>query len=646
MPGKGENSQSNDQYYVKRGHQTKEQMLADYNQRKEQERGTRKMGDYQSMVKNTHRTLVSRESELSVGITYFTASSKMKKVYNKISKLDELLNKPMPINLKDKQALLLEVSSSYTKLIQACRTYLDAKNPSSVTGRIRYQMVLSVLENAEKERDFFEIAAGNATLQGQEEPQSMKDLLFSARCETVHMNSAQGGGTGSTFSYTDENHQVRYFKGTDGQSDGTTASEVKAQKPELQLKNEEDVDPDLEGDIIRTQKNQNQNEEDVDPDLEDDIIRTQKNQKQDNEEVSFVFSEDEVNQEEQGEENVGEIKIRDQGQRFSLSDIEEAQKSGIPLSMKPGQFEAGALRTNKIREDAKLYMRNVAMSRMDKLLGLNVIAETKSVVFKSGKRNIYGASMAAAKGMSDWPLLEDARAKHKQVKLTAAFAEKFQNLMLLDYLCGQGDRHAENMFWDFEDRPDGRYVTGITGIDNDMCFGDLPYEKVKYGYNRIMPLREMPLTDGLGRFVEEGKFMIKHMSEKTYKKIMNLDPKTVRFMLDDCDINEAEMKAFESRLFNLQKELKQAADADKKKRKKMNRQQKAQTRPFLVKDFKGLTMVDLHTAAKEEVSVEEANKWAAKVELPRQDSKEFYQGVYGGGFIYMHIDHLQNQSFC
>mgnify|MGYP002402393167 CR=1 FL=1 len=153
-------------------------------------------------------------------------------------------------------------------------------------------------------------------------------------------------------------------------------------------------------------------------------------------------------------------------------------------------------------KNARLAERNVAMSRLDQLLGAGVIAHTEFALYNSGSGVQKGTFMLKAKGQTGGSLIQsgrivpDAEAKGQDGRPQDAVDMNDPNLQrclsrlqLIDTLAMQVDRHFGNFFVQFDA---GGRVLGVTGIDNDMSFGKV--KSVDKGR------QEYP---GLSRFVDK-----------------------------------------------------------------------------------------------------------------------------------------------
>lgn len=203
---------------------------------------------------------------------------------------------------------------------------------------------------------------------------------------------------------------------------------------------------------------------------------------------------------------------------------EKLGKAGTAIGMAAGE---GMLK------DACYDKRNSAMSMVADILGMpDVIAHSENmhlvVRTKNGKKVIKGTAMAAADG-------EDITKVNSRSNFAGVSASSFENpslirdisnLQVLDYICGNPDRHEKNMV--YKVTPDGR-VIGIQGIDNDTSFGT---KFVANGRNfRAVP----PEHFGL-------------IPRSTAEKILNTDPEALKLMLFGFDLSPGEVNASLKRL--------------------------------------------------------------------------------------------------
>lgn len=117
----------------------------------------------------------------------------------------------------------------------------------------------------------------------------------------------------------------------------------------------------------------------------------------------------------------------------------------------------------KIGEGRQTNQRNTATSRMADLLGIgNLVARSKSaeVTMPDGKK-VKGSVMDQARGKS----FDDINSN--DMEMSDDVQRQLICIEYLDMICGQIDRHANNLYYQME----GNTVTGVQAIDNDVSFG-------------------------------------------------------------------------------------------------------------------------------------------------------------------------------
>lgn len=135
-----------------------------------------------------------------------------------------------------------------------------------------------------------------------------------------------------------------------------------------------------------------------------------------------------------------------------------------------GKMSGGDISSGIRQADPNWGARSVAMYRLDQLLGAGVTAKTEFAT-SGGK---MGTTMEKAKGTKasqvKFAANKDRQAEDPgSVNLEDATLQRCLNrLQILDAIAGQLDRHTGNYF--VQVGPGGE-VTGVTGIDLDMAFG-------------------------------------------------------------------------------------------------------------------------------------------------------------------------------
>ncbi|MBR4183815.1 MAG: hypothetical protein IKQ56_08360 [Lachnospiraceae bacterium] len=187
--------------------------------------------------------------------------------------------------------------------------------------------------------------------------------------------------------------------------------------------------------------------------------------------------------------------------------------------------------------------RNSAMSFIAEELGVgDLIAHSENVHItfndKGKKRTVKGTAMNAAHGED----LNKVGVNSNYIKISLASLEnpglikKVASLQILDYICGNSDRHLGNLTYITDDNGN---VIGIQGFDNDSSFG-----------SRFNP------TGSAGKKVPVKDFGI--IPESLAESIMKMDNESVKLMLHGFDLDSKEIKAAINRLDELKKTITQS----------------------------------------------------------------------------------------
>ena len=196
--------------------------------------------------------------------------------------------------------------------------------------------------------------------------------------------------------------------------------------------------------------------------------------------------------------------------------------------------------------NANMSRRNVATTRMAELLGLGDLvakSQTVDVLDKATGQTVHGNLMDQAEG-TDFDQIKH-RLEEKKVK--SGFIRDMMNLQVLDMLCGQVDRHGNNMFYKTDDEGN---VTGVQGIDNDGSFGtNTDAVSSQYGQRKDARLFD----------VETGDMIIPYMDKQLADRIEALDSQMVRYVLSDL-LKKEEIDAAIRRLEVTKKGIKKAKE--------------------------------------------------------------------------------------
>ena len=189
--------------------------------------------------------------------------------------------------------------------------------------------------------------------------------------------------------------------------------------------------------------------------------------------------------------------------------------------------------------------RNVATSRVANLIGLgDLVAQSTlaTVKDKTTGQEREGSLMTLARGtemrgeinrkiQAQMFRVDDLAAREKMAKekIAPSLQKELSSLQVLDYLCGQGDRHRGNYFVTQDGK--GNYEH-LQGIDNDMSFST--------GVDNEKQLKNKKNGGGFAggmnwRMVVDSNdnMTIPHMDQQLADNILKLKEDELRFVLKD-----------------------------------------------------------------------------------------------------------------
>ena len=191
-----------------------------------------------------------------------------------------------------------------------------------------------------------------------------------------------------------------------------------------------------------------------------------------------------------------------------------------------------------IGEGARLDNRNAAMCSAADLLGVSHLVAKSAPMKLIGPNGevTEGTFMKKGKGLDPDNLTNSALGISENA-LNGTDGKGFKDLadlQVLDFLCGNVDRHGGNLFYQFQN---GKFC-GVQAIDNDCAFGSLRPTGVS-NINRLVVPKNM-----------------KAISRSMYNRILTLTPEELKFALRGYGLSESELEASAYRLDKLQTELK------------------------------------------------------------------------------------------
>ena len=187
-----------------------------------------------------------------------------------------------------------------------------------------------------------------------------------------------------------------------------------------------------------------------------------------------------------------------------------------------------------ITPNSRLDTRNVAMSNVAHLLGMeNLVCGARMLKLESGNGTVTeGIFMEKARGVDPnnpgehMDLVTGDFLKYGDCRCLKQLAD----LQVLDYICGNIDRHGGNIFFEFD--PETYALIGIQGIDNDLSFGTLK-----------------PKTECVGHLMTPP--YMGAISKETAETILALSPDVFAYTLHGI-LDQEEVDAAKFRLENMQ----------------------------------------------------------------------------------------------
>ncbi|SNU04487.1 Phosphatidylinositol 3- and 4-kinase [Lachnospiraceae bacterium] len=198
----------------------------------------------------------------------------------------------------------------------------------------------------------------------------------------------------------------------------------------------------------------------------------------------------------------------------------------------------------QINANSKTDKRNSAMTMVADLLGCkSLIANSVNLHIKdpSTGKIIMGTFMENANGADyrgDKPedMEKFSQLTPSKIEHNLSLKKDIANIQIIDWICGNPDRHTGNMFYKFDDN--GRLI-GLIGIDNDTSFGSGEHA-----------------DDLSGIFLENMTVVTQEMADR----IEAMDKESLKTMLYGFDLSAAEVNKAIQRFDQLKNKL--AADRE------------------------------------------------------------------------------------
>lgn len=204
------------------------------------------------------------------------------------------------------------------------------------------------------------------------------------------------------------------------------------------------------------------------------------------------------------------------GRRPAFTDsgeAEEIQSFFKAIEKKTGSFRVAGRALIPRERRSHLNERNIATSLMADLLGCPEVAarsETAKVTTQDGTVKT-GVLMEFVEGLSGGALWDsEGQEKVRTAALRSGGLKRtIADLQALDCICGQIDRHMNNVI--FQTDPQTGAIVSMKGIDNDMSFGlstvnDTSYHGIRIGMIRTVSESMVQALNSLDKEVIDYRF--------------------------------------------------------------------------------------------------------------------------------------------
>lgn len=183
--------------------------------------------------------------------------------------------------------------------------------------------------------------------------------------------------------------------------------------------------------------------------------------------------------------------------------VNEFVKSVLGAAFSAYSLESAHTEHQLQQKDTNINRRNNAMSDYAQMLGIpDTVAKSTSMTVINGDNIMHGSFMVNAQGISYEQLMNETNTTGmNDLSLTPSAYREISNMQVLDFLCGNIDRHAANLFYKLAPAdPNDPYslkIVGVQGIDNDASFGKIDRNVSSKGklYDRMSLARDIKIMD-------------------------------------------------------------------------------------------------------------------------------------------------------
>ncbi len=462
-----------------------------------------------------------------------TDSSEMAAVKQSLSSLTNFLDTVMGPKEEAYETQLKQLQGIYVQMLNCCTAYIEKNlKPRTSTGKHRLQMVKLLYSQALRESNGLETAAANIYAQAGGDSILWANVLRDARSIYIDANfdniAEVGNGTSEVYRFPVGNQNV-YFKPLEtvhksGEAFGKAIDEYYQQSDDSSLEFaynfiKEGSDSSFILDAIKLYSEKKHvklstlTQEQLNSLLSSDIM------------IPFKYIFDATPE---------LCNINGFMKFYRLANI-GVKAEGL----------AEVCHLAKISPGQQISQRNVATTRLAKLLGINeLIAESRTAVVKWDEQNKQsGIIMREAEGTDRLKIEMQGLGMNGEAQIDTEYSPEVLRqltiLSLFDSLCGQIDRNPSNILLKTNDQNGKRIITKASGIDNDTAFGNLTFEEIKDGLKNTCKIVD---NDGL--------YALPCIDKEFFERITAMTQEQVLYIFKDL-ISNANINFFIERMENI-----------------------------------------------------------------------------------------------
>ncbi len=508
----------------------------------------------QELVRSGKYVFLSKKGEVIKGTRNSPSKKYMAPILDNLKRLDSLLAGKFDPDDEE------EIQNCFKDTILSCEKYISNRNPWTSEGKARLQMVRDFMAQVQHESVRF---AGRVQELKQNPEEVSKDktwlsVLSDVRTQVIENNKdgykiTEGGAGSSKVYIIEKDGKKQFFKQNEklpnGSLYGSLGDEIKA------LNKKDDETSKRRAEYLTIIKNAIMEHFD-----NEKLASHEFSLHQDSGLLTYLYSVF-INDKKAGPvfkkifEQIIELKTHEG------SDFEFLEEKLLQAKRNHTLYVIST-RDARIADGSEISKRNVATSRMAKLLGIeDMVAKSTATEITLNGKKMSGISMEEAKGKITSEVGKEAEKKDREAKYSSNAFRQILNLQIFDIICGQVDRNGSNYICQYaeDEESDLTEITGIKAIDNDTCFGNLKYEDIfLQGSKGINRLKNIENLNGIN---------VPCIDKEFADRILAVEPKQIDYLL--CDLlTKEEREAAIDRLKGVQKAIRKRMDVENKRRAK------------------------------------------------------------------------------